>query len=233
MGCVELALFAEQYNGNLVKEFSANLTKDFCNSESPAYGQVYVRRHVIDFSPTNITHYLSCPHYNDIEGTGLEEKVNFDGVAKTNKLNLNLFKMPYRALFRGFCGNWLPPTNSIDPGVLPPSPTSSIQGHLGPGRSTRQQSIKKKQSGTNMASPSPPPPSEDSSKVIINLDLLNQQLSNITFWAWPYMCRLGRTVLPTDVSCVVGPFPNNHLRAIATQKDVHFKRAAANIIIPL
>ncbi|KAI5664592.1 hypothetical protein M9H77_23915 [Catharanthus roseus] len=105
--------------------------------------------------------------------------------------------MPYRALFRIFCGNWLPTTNvilvlkerahllyafatkkkiniytvifknilrqigqkkrsfytsyswvkaldplvmkkSTTPGVMPPFPTPSTQGHTGPGRSTRQ-----------------------------------------------------------------------------------------------
>ncbi|KAI5680856.1 hypothetical protein M9H77_02083 [Catharanthus roseus] len=80
-GFVELVLFAEQYNEKPVKEFYANLTEEFGNSESPAYGQVCVRGHVIDFSLANIAHYLSCPH-NNIEGTGLEEKVNFDEIAK-------------------------------------------------------------------------------------------------------------------------------------------------------
>ncbi|KAI5677193.1 hypothetical protein M9H77_08143 [Catharanthus roseus] len=108
MGCVELALFTEQYDENLVKELYANLTEEFGNSESPAYGQVYVRGHVIDFSPVNIAHYLSCPHYSDIEKTGLKEEVDFD---ETNRLNSNLIKMPYRVLFIVFYGNWLPKTN--------------------------------------------------------------------------------------------------------------------------
>ncbi|KAI5667655.1 hypothetical protein M9H77_17508 [Catharanthus roseus] len=123
MGCVELTLFSKKYNKNLVKEFYANLTKEFGNPESPTYGQVYVRGHVIDLSPLNIAYYLSCPIFSDIEGTGLEEDADFDEVTKvltgdagavlpeTNMLNSNLMKMPYKALFRVFCGNWLPTTN--------------------------------------------------------------------------------------------------------------------------
>ncbi|KAI5653589.1 hypothetical protein M9H77_30776 [Catharanthus roseus] len=68
MGYVELALFAKKYNENLVKEVYANLSEDFGNTESQAYGQVYVRGHIIDFSPANIAHYLSCPHFSYIEG---------------------------------------------------------------------------------------------------------------------------------------------------------------------
>ncbi|KAI5681106.1 hypothetical protein M9H77_02333 [Catharanthus roseus] len=112
MRFVELALYARQFNENLVQELYANLNEEFGNPESPAYGQVYVRVYVIDFSPANIAHYLSCPHYSDLEGTGLEEEVDFDKVTKvltsdegpiwpkTNMLNLNLMKMPHRALFR-------------------------------------------------------------------------------------------------------------------------------------
>ncbi|KAI5653248.1 hypothetical protein M9H77_30435 [Catharanthus roseus] len=116
-GDEELALFAEQYNKNLVKEFYGNLIEEFGNSESLAYVQVYVRGHVIDFSPANIAHYLSCPHCSDIKGTGLEEEVEFGEVVKVltgdagavwleiNRLNSNLIKMPYRALFRYFYRN--------------------------------------------------------------------------------------------------------------------------------
>ncbi|KAI5664185.1 hypothetical protein M9H77_23508 [Catharanthus roseus] len=200
---MELALFAKLYNEKVVKEFYANNTKDFGNSESLAYGHMYMRRHVIDFLPANIAHYLSCPYYSDIEGIGLEEEVNFDEVVKvltgdvgaiwpkTNRLNSNLIKMPYRALFRVFCGNWLPTTN-----LLMWSPTPSTQGHPGPVHSTRQQSIKKKHSNTHVALPSPPPPSADSSEVSTSLDLLNQQLSD----AWPCGHRLGPTALPNVVS---------------------------------
>ncbi|KAI5662966.1 hypothetical protein M9H77_22289 [Catharanthus roseus] len=112
MGCVKLTLFAEQYNENLVKEFYANLIEEIGNPKSPTYGQVYVKGHVIDFSLVNIAHYLSYPPYNVIEGTDLEEKADFDEVVKvligdagavwpeTNRLNSNMMKMPYRALFR-------------------------------------------------------------------------------------------------------------------------------------
>ncbi|KAI5677376.1 hypothetical protein M9H77_08326 [Catharanthus roseus] len=121
----ELALFAKQYNENLFKEFYANLTEEFGNPESPAYGQVYVRGNVINFSPTNIAHYLSCPHFSEIEGTGLEEEADFHEATKvligdagavwpeTNRLNSNLIKIPHRALLKVFCGNWLPTTNII------------------------------------------------------------------------------------------------------------------------
>ncbi|KAI5672125.1 hypothetical protein M9H77_12489 [Catharanthus roseus] len=66
------------------------------------------------FSPANIRHYLSCPHFSNIQGIGLEKEANFDEVTKvltgdtgavspeTNRLNLNLMKMLYRALFRVF-----------------------------------------------------------------------------------------------------------------------------------
>lgn len=82
MGCVEQVLFTKQYNENFVQEFYENLTKEFDNSESLAYGQVYVRGHVIDFSPANIANYISYPHYSDIEGTGLEEEGDYDELAK-------------------------------------------------------------------------------------------------------------------------------------------------------
>ncbi|KAI5677037.1 hypothetical protein M9H77_07987 [Catharanthus roseus] len=64
-------------------------------------------------------------------------------------------------------------------GVVPPSPTPSTPGHIAPCRSTRQQSSKKKQHNTKMASPSSPAPNTETSEVTTNLDLLNQQLSTI------------------------------------------------------
>ncbi|KAI5683325.1 hypothetical protein M9H77_04553 [Catharanthus roseus] len=69
-------------NENLVIEFYANLIEEFGNIEKLAYGEVYVRGHVIDFSPANIIHYLSCLDYSDIEGTGLKEETDFDEVTK-------------------------------------------------------------------------------------------------------------------------------------------------------
>ncbi|KAI5682205.1 hypothetical protein M9H77_03433 [Catharanthus roseus] len=163
------------------QEVLCHLTEEFGNPESPAYGQIYVRGHVIDFSPENIARYLSCPYYNDIEGTSLKKEADFDKVTKvltgdagavwpeTNRLNSNSMKMPYKACFRVFCGNWLSTTNdlslpfdswvrpleplmmpkNIAPGVLPPSPTTYTQGHTGPNRFTRQQSSKKKLPSTN------------------------------------------------------------------------------------
>ncbi|KAI5650114.1 hypothetical protein M9H77_36119 [Catharanthus roseus] len=79
---IEEALFPEQYNKNLGKEFYANLSEEFGNLENPAYGKVYIRGHVINLSPFSIEHYLSCPHLSDIEGTGVEEEVDFDEVTK-------------------------------------------------------------------------------------------------------------------------------------------------------
>ncbi|KAI5681360.1 hypothetical protein M9H77_02587 [Catharanthus roseus] len=42
MGCVESALFPKQFSEDLVKEFYANLTKEFGNHESPAYGHTHL-----------------------------------------------------------------------------------------------------------------------------------------------------------------------------------------------
>lgn len=41
-----------------------------------------MRGHLIDFSSTNIVHFLSNPHYNNIKGTCLEEEVDFYEVAR-------------------------------------------------------------------------------------------------------------------------------------------------------
>ncbi|KAI5658470.1 hypothetical protein M9H77_27263 [Catharanthus roseus] len=152
MGCVELALFAEQYNENLVKEFYAISLRSL----------VHVRGDAIDFSLANIAHYLSCPHHRDIKGTALEEEVDFDEVAKvitsdagavwpeTNRLNSNLIKMSYRACLESYVVTRPPgDTKTTVPSVV--SPTPSTQGYTGPGKSTRQQS------STKVASPSPPP----------------------------------------------------------------------------
>ncbi|KAI5681450.1 hypothetical protein M9H77_02678 [Catharanthus roseus] len=48
------------------KEFYANLSEDLGNTESLAYGQVYVRGHIIDFSPTNIAHYLKEVDFDEV-----------------------------------------------------------------------------------------------------------------------------------------------------------------------
>ncbi|KAI5668442.1 hypothetical protein M9H77_18295 [Catharanthus roseus] len=77
MGCLELALFAEQYNENLVKEFYANLTEEFGNSESPTYEEE------ADFD--EITKVL----------TGDAGAV----WAETNRLNSSLMKIPHIVLF--------------------------------------------------------------------------------------------------------------------------------------
>ncbi|KAI5677841.1 hypothetical protein M9H77_08791 [Catharanthus roseus] len=108
---------------------------------------VYVRGYIIDFSPANIIDYLSCSHYSDIEGTSLEEEVDLDEVTKVltgdagafwpeiNRLNSNLMKMSYRAMFRVFYLHVIPKTTFL--GVALPSPTLSTQGHTGPSNSTK------------------------------------------------------------------------------------------------
>ncbi|KAI5682751.1 hypothetical protein M9H77_03979 [Catharanthus roseus] len=71
-------------------------------------------------------------------------------------------------------------TRELDPLVMVLlSQTPSTQGHIGSGRSTRQQSSRKKQPSTKLASLSPPLPSAESSKVTTSLNLLNQKLSNV------------------------------------------------------
>lgn len=82
MGYVEMTMFLEKYNDNLVREFYANSTDDFAKIESLTFGKVYVRGHIIDFSPTHIVNFLNCPHCTNIEGTGLAEDVDFDEVAE-------------------------------------------------------------------------------------------------------------------------------------------------------
>ncbi|KAI5673459.1 hypothetical protein M9H77_13823 [Catharanthus roseus] len=58
------------------------ITQEILEQYNPKYGKVYVRGHVIDFSPSNIAHYLSYPHFSDIEGASLEEEADFDEVTK-------------------------------------------------------------------------------------------------------------------------------------------------------
>lgn len=62
IGCLKMAIFLERYNESATREFYANLTVDIVNSETSAYGQVYVRRAVIAFSLANIVGFLSCLH---------------------------------------------------------------------------------------------------------------------------------------------------------------------------
>ncbi|KAI5650146.1 hypothetical protein M9H77_36151 [Catharanthus roseus] len=114
-----------------------------------------------------------------------------------------MMKMPYKALFRVFCRNWLSTMNetavlkkriniftvifrnilrqigqkkaskgtrplvmpkNTAPGMVLLSPTLSTQGHTSPDTSTRQQSSKKKQPSTKLASQSPSPPSANPQK---------------------------------------------------------------------
>ncbi|KAI5681703.1 hypothetical protein M9H77_02931 [Catharanthus roseus] len=138
----------EQY-----KEFYANLIEEFGHSESLACGQVYVRGHVIDFSPANIAYYLNCPYYSDIEGTCLEEEVDFDEVAKGTR-------PPGDAKV---CSSWCGSTVSY-----------SIHTRTYWSRWVYK-AVVQDQSG----SLSPPSPSADSLAVTTSLDFLNQQLSNL------------------------------------------------------
>ncbi|KAI5681113.1 hypothetical protein M9H77_02340 [Catharanthus roseus] len=150
-------------------EFYANLSEKFGNPESTTYGQVYVRRHVINFSTANIAYYLSCPYFSDIEGIGLEEEADFDeSLAETGyPLQMSLLfsrkelicSMPLppgrgstSALLSSEtssgCRDLSLPSNSwikaldpmvmpkiVAPGVAPPFPTPSMQGHTSPGSS--------------------------------------------------------------------------------------------------
>ncbi|KAI5669606.1 hypothetical protein M9H77_19459 [Catharanthus roseus] len=148
MASVELALFAEQYDENLVKEF-----------------------------------------YRNLIGTGLEEDVDLDEVTKvligdagaiwpeTNKLNSNLMKMPYRALFRLICSMLC--HQEKDQYLHYDLQENPQADKLKEGRFTRQKSSKKKQSSIKLASPSPPPPSADFPDMTTSLDLLNQKLFNV------------------------------------------------------
>lgn len=74
MRYMDITIFPAKFNESLVREFYANLTADIDNANSPIYEQLYVRGTVIVFTPTNIITYLSCTHYPDIGGTGLEEE---------------------------------------------------------------------------------------------------------------------------------------------------------------
>ncbi|KAI5668000.1 hypothetical protein M9H77_17853 [Catharanthus roseus] len=125
MGCVELASFAEKYNDNLVKEFYANLSKDFGNTESPTYSQVYVRGHINDFSPANIAHYLSCPYFSDIEGTSLVRKLILIRDL-FSLLTLGVRELDPLAMLK-----------IVAPSVVPLLPTSSTPGRIGSRRSAR------------------------------------------------------------------------------------------------
>lgn len=87
LGSVEWAgipgdVFPEKHNESLVTEFYINLTVEINDPNSPTVGQVYMKGLVIAFSPANITDFLSCPHYANIEGTGLEVNFDLDVVAK-------------------------------------------------------------------------------------------------------------------------------------------------------
>ncbi|KAI5653206.1 hypothetical protein M9H77_30393 [Catharanthus roseus] len=119
------------YNENLVKEFYGNLCKDFGNLESLAYGQVYVRGHVIYFSPANSAHYLSCTHFSDIEGTSLEEEADFDEVTKEEDQHMHCYLQKHpqvRAL------NPLVMPKIVAPSMVSPSPIPSTPRHTGLGR---------------------------------------------------------------------------------------------------
>ncbi|KAI5667228.1 hypothetical protein M9H77_17081 [Catharanthus roseus] len=81
MSCVELALFAEQFNENLVKEFYVNLTEEVGNLKRQL---MTILEEEVDFE--EVTKVLT----GDAGAVWPE----------TNKFNSNLMKMPYRALFR-------------------------------------------------------------------------------------------------------------------------------------
>lgn len=82
MGCVEMAMYPEKYNENLLREFYANLTVKIDKDDSPICGQVYFKGTIIAFSLANITSILSYPHYPEVEDTGFEGEVDLDEVAR-------------------------------------------------------------------------------------------------------------------------------------------------------
>ncbi|KAI5663414.1 hypothetical protein M9H77_22737 [Catharanthus roseus] len=133
MGCVELALFTEQYNENLVKEFYANSLKSLV---------------ILRVQPMASKITLPCP-FLIIEYL----------------LDCGDLSIPSDSWVKALDPLLMP--KSTAPSVVPPSPTLSTQGHIGPDRSI----------STKVTSPSPPLPSPDSSVVTTSLDLLNQQLS--------------------------------------------------------
>lgn len=76
LDCVEMVVFPEKYNESVLREFYVNLTNEIDDPDSPAMGWV------IAFSSTNIADFLSCPHYAEIEGIGLDGEVDLGEVSK-------------------------------------------------------------------------------------------------------------------------------------------------------
>lgn len=79
--CVEITLYPSKYNEILVRDFYVNLFEGVDISTNPAFGAIYVRGTPIAFTPSNIASFLNCPHYEDLEGTGLERDANWNTVA--------------------------------------------------------------------------------------------------------------------------------------------------------
>lgn len=109
-GYVEMALFPTQYNESLIREFYANLNEGVEKSHRQFYGVVNVRGIVVAFPPANIAELLCCPHYVEIEGTGIEGVADQDHVAgvltgdvvsawpDTNRLPVSKILPAYNAL---------------------------------------------------------------------------------------------------------------------------------------
>lgn len=85
LGCLEMAVFLETYNGSFVSEFYANLTADIDDPTSLALSHVYVRGQVIAFSPAYIDDFLSSPHYGNIKSTRLEGTLTLGQLQKCSQ----------------------------------------------------------------------------------------------------------------------------------------------------
>lgn len=76
MGYVEMAFFPSKYNENLEIKFYVNLFDSGDDSTNPASGAVYVKGTPIAVTQIKIPSFMSCPHYEEIKGTGLEGDVD-------------------------------------------------------------------------------------------------------------------------------------------------------------
>lgn len=123
MGCVEMTLYPTKYNENLERKFYANLLGGVDDVTSSSYGAVYVSGTPVAFTPSYIASFMSFPHYNDIEDTGLERGIDWDKVAceltgnkkatwpANNGLWASQLLPIYNALFIACCGIWIPTIN--------------------------------------------------------------------------------------------------------------------------
>lgn len=118
-----MALYSSKYNENLAREFYANISEGVDISTNPAFEVVYVRGTPIALTPSNISFFMSCPHYEDLEGTSLEGDIEWNTIAHVltgdkkatwpanNTLAVSQLLPVCNTLFRLNCGIWMPTTN--------------------------------------------------------------------------------------------------------------------------